>query len=172
MNAAAMRRLAISALLLASASAASAAPAGDDPAAVLELGGASSTSLTGGASSFGPSVAVEFTPIEDRLEIEAGFTALLGRRSREFDADLLFKKPWTLSRKFELMLGAGPEFIHSREGGASTNAPAAEFAVDLMYWPSARRRFGWYVEPAADFSFGRGHERSAGLTAGLLIALR
>jgi hypothetical protein len=164
-----MRRLAIAVLLLA---AAPAAHAGDDPAAVLELGAASSSSLTGGPSSFGPSLAVEFTPIEDRLEIEAGVTALLGRRSREFDADLLFKKPWTLSRKFEFMIGAGPEFIHSHEAGVSTNAPAAEFAVDLMYWPSSRHRFGLYVEPAADFSFGRGRERSAGLTAGLLIGIR
>jgi hypothetical protein len=50
-----------------------------EPAAVVELGGAASESLTGDGSSFGPTVAMEVTPIENRLQLEAGLTALFRR---------------------------------------------------------------------------------------------
>ena len=70
-----------------------------EPAAILEIGAAPNRSLKGGGSSFGPTVAVEVTPIENWLELEAGVTPLFARHSTEWDADLLFKKPWTLSRK-------------------------------------------------------------------------
>ena len=44
------------------------AQAGDkEPAAVVELGAAANRSLTEGQSSFGPTVAVEVTPIENWL---------------------------------------------------------------------------------------------------------
>jgi len=49
--------------------------------AVLELGGAAERSLTERNSSFGPTVAVEFTPIENWLELEAGVTRLFRRHS-------------------------------------------------------------------------------------------
>ena len=39
-------------------------------AAVLELGAAADRSLTEGQSSFGPTIAVEVTPIENWLELE------------------------------------------------------------------------------------------------------
>ena len=70
-----------------------------EPVAVVELGGAGDWSVTGGGSSFGPTVAVEVTPIEKWLELEAGVTPLFARHSTEWDVDLLFKKPWTLSKK-------------------------------------------------------------------------
>lgn len=57
------------------------------------LGGAAARSLTGEGSSFGADVAVEVTPIENWLEIEAGVTPLFARHSTEWDTDLLFKKP-------------------------------------------------------------------------------
>ena len=85
-----------------------------DPAAILELGGAAGVSLLDGEPGFGPTVAVEITPIENWLEIEAGVTPLFGHHSTEWDADLLFKKPWTLSKKTEFMAGIGPEWIHTR----------------------------------------------------------
>src|SRR5579862_7818955 len=74
-----------------------------EPAAIIELGGAASRSLKDGVSSFGPTIAVEVTPIENWLEIEAGVTSLFRRHSTEWDADLLFKKPWTISNKAEFM---------------------------------------------------------------------
>jgi hypothetical protein len=143
-----------------------------EPAAIVELGGAASWNLKDGGSSFGPTVAVEFTPIEKWLEIEAGVTSLFARHSTEWSTDLLFKKPWTLSEKVEFMFGVGPEWIHSREYGVTTNSVGGEAVLDFMFWPSAKRRFGWYLEPGYEYNFGRGHERSIGITAGLLIAIR
>lgn len=142
-----------------------------EPGAILELGGAGSWNLPGGGSSFGPNVAVEVTPIENWLEIEAGFTPLFTRHSTELDTDLLFKKPWTLSKKAEVMFGVGPEWVHTRQHGITTNSVAAEAALDFMFWPSGKHRFGWYLEPAYDYDFGKGHEKSLGITGGLLIAI-
>ena len=78
-----------------------------DPAAVLELGGAVAWGVPGGGSSGGPTVAVEVTPIEDWLELEGGVTGLFAKGSSEWDTDLVFKKPWTLSREAEFMAGIG-----------------------------------------------------------------
>lgn len=142
-----------------------------EPAAIVELGGAAGLDLNGGASSFGGDLAVEFTPIEKWLEIEAGTTPLFRRHSTEWDTDLLFKKPWTLSEKVEFMFGAGPEWIHTRAYGVTTNSLGGEVALDFMFWPSAKRRFGWFLEPGYDYSFAPGHERSIGISGGLLIAI-
>jgi hypothetical protein len=142
-----------------------------EPAAIVELGGSVSQSLTGDGSSFGPTVALEITPIENRLELEAGVTALFRRHSTEWSADLLFKKPWTLSKKAEFMVGIGPEWIHARQYSTTTNSLAGEVVADFMYWPSAKHKFGWYVEPGYEYSFGRRHEQSLGVSGGLLIAI-
>ncbi|MGA8582159.1 MAG: hypothetical protein WB579_25955 [Bryobacteraceae bacterium] len=143
----------------------------EEPAAVVELGGAATRNLKDGGSSFGPDVAVEVTPIENWLELEAGITPLFSRHSAECDTDLLFKKPWTLSEKAEFMVGVGPEWIHTREYGITTNSLGGEVVLDFMFWPSAKHRLGWYLEPGYDYSFGRGHERSIGISGGLLIAI-
>ena len=143
-----------------------------DPAAIVELGGATSWNVKGGAATFGPDFAVEFTPIENWLEIEAGTTPFITHNSTEWDTDLLFKKPWTISRKAEFMLGIGPEWVHTRENGTVTNSVAGEIAGDFMFWPTGKHRFGWYLEPAYDYNFGRGHEQSIGMSGGLLIAIR
>jgi hypothetical protein len=144
-----------------------------EPAAILELAGATSTSLTASGSSFGPNVAVEVTPIENWLELEIGVTPFLQRHhSAEWNTDVLFKKPWDLSRHFEFMAGFGPEWVYSRELGAKRNSIAVESVLDLMYWPGSNRRFGMFIEPSYDYNFFRGHEQSFGVTAGLLIAIR
>jgi hypothetical protein len=141
-----------------------------EPVAIVELGGAADWNIKCG-SSFGPDLAAEITPIENWLELEAGVTPLFRRHSTEWDTDLLFKKPWTLSEKVEFMFGVGPEWIHARQHGITTNSLGGEVALDFMFWPSAKHRFGWYLEPAYDYNFGRGHERSLGITGGLLIAI-
>jgi hypothetical protein len=138
--------------------------------AVLELGGAGAWNVKGG-SGFGPTVAIEITPIEKWLELEAGVTPLFSRHYTEWGTDLLFKKPWTLSKKVELMIGAGPEWIHSNEFGKSANSISGEAVVDVMFWPSKKHRFGWYFEPGYEYNFGRGHEQSLGMSGGLLIAI-
>jgi hypothetical protein len=143
-----------------------------DPAAIVELGGAATRNLGEGGWSFGPSVAIEFTPIEHWLEIEAGVTPLLRSRSTEWDVDLLFKKPWEFSKKVEFMIGMGPQWGHTRNRGVTSNAWSGEAVLDFMFWPSAKHTLGWYIEPGCEYSFARGHERSLGITGGLLIAIR
>jgi hypothetical protein len=147
------------------------APGKENEIAVLELGPAVGHALKGGGSSFGPDLAVEVTPIENWLELEAGITPLFGRHSREWDADFLFKKPWKLSRTAELMVGVGPEWIHTNESGVVKNLPGAAAVLDFMFWPSGKHRFGWFLETGYDHSFGPGHEQSVGISCGLLIAI-
>jgi hypothetical protein len=43
--------------------------------------------------------------IKDWLEIEAGVSMLFSSGRSEWDADLLFKKPFALSDKLEFMVG-------------------------------------------------------------------
>src|SRR5580692_2921402 len=143
-----------------------------EPAVIVELGGAANWNVNDGGSGFGPTAAVEVTPIEKWLELEAGVTPLFSRHSTEWDVDLLFKKPWTLSKKVEFMAGVGPEWDHLRQAGVTTNFVAGEAVLDFMFWPSKKRRFGWYLEPGYEYGFGPAHERSAGLSGGLLIAIR
>lgn len=142
-----------------------------EPAAVVELGGAASRSITESQSSFGPTVAVEVTPIENWLELEAGLTPLFRRHSTEWSIDLLFKKPWTISDNMEFMLGIGPEWIHTNAYDIKMNSVAVEVAPDFMFWPSKRHRFGWYLEPSYEYKVGPGHEQSLGISGGLLIGI-
>ena len=146
-------------------------PIENEPVAIVELGGAGTWNLKNGMSSFGADIAAETTPIENWLELEAGTTPLFTRHSTEWDTDLLFKKPWTLSKKAELMFGLGPEWVHTKQYGVTSNAFAGEVALDFMFWPSGNHRFGWFLEPGYEYSFARGHERSIGISCGLLIGI-
>ncbi len=143
-----------------------------EPVAIIEIGGAGEWALTHGKPSYGPSAAVEFTPIKERLEIEAGVTPLFSRGQMEWDTDLLFKKPYTLSKTVEFMFGAGPEWAHTTAGGRSTNSIAGEGALDFMFWPWPKRKIGWYLEPSYGYSFAGGHEQSVSVSVGLLIPIR
>jgi hypothetical protein len=70
------------------------------------------------------------------------------------------------------MFGVGPEWVYTRQGGVTMNSVAAEAVLDFMFWPSGRHRFGWFIEPGYEYNFGRGRERSVGISGGLLIAIR
>ena len=144
---------------------------GDDPAVILELGAATSWETSGGAATFAPNLAAEITPIENWLEIEGGVSPFYTHDQTEWDTDLLFKKPWALSPTAEFMFGLGPEWIHLRRKGRTSNSIAGEVAGDFMFWPTGKHRFGWYLEPAYDYSFSGGHAKSLGMSAGLLIGL-
>jgi len=145
--------------------------ADNEPAAVVELGGAASRSLSQKESSYGADFAIEVTPIERWLELEMGTTPLFTRHSVEWDTDLLFKKPWTLSPGAEFMFGLGPEWVRTKAYGVTTNALGAEAVLDFMFWPSRQHKIGWYFEPSYDYSLARGHDHSVSITAGLLIAI-
>jgi hypothetical protein len=147
-------------------------PPEKEAVAILELGAEPARSLSGGGWSLSPTVAAEVTPIENWLELEFGVTPTFSHHSTEWDTDLLFKKPWTLSKKVEFMFGVGPEWIHIRENGITTNSVAGEIALDFMFWPSPKRRFGWYIEPAYDYAFGSSHDQAIGVSIGLLISVR
>ncbi len=143
----------------------------DDPSVIVEVGASTSWNLTGGAATFAPNLAAETTPIEHWLELEAGVSPFFTRNTTEWDADLLFKKPWALSKKAEFMLGIGPQWAYVRQNGRTSNLVAGEVAGDFMFWPNGKHRFGWFLEPAYDYSFAGGHQQSIGMSAGLLIGL-
>jgi len=164
---AAALKFAAASLLIAGAATA----AEKDPAAVIELGGAGDWDLPSGAASFGPTAAIEFTPVKDWLEIEAGVTSLFGHRQTEWDTDFVFKKPFDLSPNVEFEPGIGPAWIHTIGAGKTTDALAAEVVFDFMIWPTSDRKFGWFVEPSYGYAFDRNHEQSLGVSAGLLIAI-
>ncbi|HTD41880.1 MAG TPA: hypothetical protein VK671_14725 [Mucilaginibacter sp.] len=142
-----------------------------EPVAIGELGGAASRDIKGGGTSWGYSLAVEVTPIEDWLELELGVSPTFGNHIKETDIDLLFKKPWTLSPKTEFMFGLGLAWNHANDLQAITNGVSGEIALDFMFWPAAKHRFGWYFEPAYEYGFGGAHPQSLGMNAGLLIAI-
>ena len=143
-----------------------------DPNVILELGGAASKNIKEAGSTGGGNIAVEFTAIERWLEIEIGTTPVFAHHLKEWDTDVLFKKPWTLTEKVEFMAGAGPAWVNTRQNNVTRNSLAGEIVADFMFWPSGKHRFGWFVEPSYEFAFGPGHERSIGVSAGLLLGIR
>jgi hypothetical protein len=136
-----------------------------EPTAIVEIGGAGEWDFPKGG--LGPTAAVEFTPIRNWLEIEAGVSTMFGSGQTQWSTDLLFKKPFTLSDKVEFMFGAGPEWTFSRDG----TKIAGEVALDFMFWPTPDRKFGWFLEPSYSYSFSAGHEQSLGASVGLLIPI-
>ena len=130
--------------------------------AVLEFGGAAEWGLQDGKAGFGPSAAIEVTPIEHWLEIEAGVTSLRSRDGAEYEADLVFKKPFQISNNVEFMIGLGPQWSSGSGFGATA-------ALDLMVWTSPQ--FGWFVTPSYSYAFTRGHDQNLAVNVGLLIAL-
>jgi hypothetical protein len=140
-----------------------------EPSAVIELGAATERSIKDGTSGGGPSVSVEFPVIKDWLEIETGISPLFRQGQAEWQADLLFKKPFTINEHVEFMIGVGPQLSYTTPGGGTQIA--SEFALEWMFWPTKDRKFGWFVEPAYSYSFNRGHEQAIGVTTGLTIAI-
>jgi hypothetical protein len=140
------------------------------PFAVVQLGGAGAWSLPDGGSSFGPTAALEFTAIKNRLAIEVGVTSLFSRGQAEHDTSLVFKKPFDLSPTVELEPGIGPQWIHTTGAGRTTDSLGVEAVLDFMFWPAHERKLGWFLEPSYSYDFGK-RQQSLGVSAGLLIAI-
>jgi hypothetical protein len=135
---------------------------------VFEIGPALDREIKGGTTNYGAGIAVEVTPIEDWLEIEAGIARLITAGRAETGFDVLFKKPFTLTQTAELMIGLGPEVTQTTVNGVRATSHAVEFALDLMVWPT--KNIGWFVEPGYGVGIGNSRgERSFGASAGLLF---
>lgn len=141
-----------------------------EPTVIIELGGAAGYSLKGGGASGGPNIAAEVPIVENWLEVEAGVTPFFGHGGPEWDTDLVFKKPFDLTEKLEFAVGVGPGWVHTT-GAGRADALAVEGILELAYWFRAQHDIGLYVEPSYDYSFGRGHEQSLGVTIGLRIGI-
>jgi hypothetical protein len=139
-----------------------------EPSAVVAIGPEGEWSFPGNRFSIGPSASVEFSVIKDWLEVEIGGGTLFSRGQKEWEADVLFKKPFTLSDKIELMVGAGPSWSFSTGEAGQTGAT---FVLDFMFWPWPERKFGWFLEPTYSYSFSKDHEQSLAVSVGLLIAI-
>ena len=135
------------------------------------MGGAASWIPASAKSNFGYSIAAKVTPIENWLELELGVSPTYGTHSKEWDADLLLKKPWTFSSKIEFMFGLGVTRSQANAYGVTNNSMGGEIALDFMFWTLAKHRFAWYLEPAYEYAFDHAHEQSVGMSAGLLIAI-
>lgn len=147
--------------------------AGDkDPLAVLELGAAGEWGFKSASSSFGPTAAIELTPIQNWLVVDTGVTTLFSKGQTEWDTDFVLKKPFDLSPSVEFEPGIGPVWIRTVDRGRTTDGIGAEAAFDFMFWPTADRQYGWFLEPSYTYSFASGHEQSFGVSAGLLVPIR
>jgi len=138
----------------------------DDHAVVYELGVAGEWERAS-AIHTGGTLAFEVTPIEHWLELEVGVAAIKTDDGVEMPVDLLFKKPWRLSRQVEFMVGVGPELVHAFGSNAGTFL-GLEGVVDVMFW--RRKNLGWYVEPGYEMTFRGGTQHGGvGIAVGLLI---
>jgi hypothetical protein len=136
-----------------------------EPLAVVALGGAGEWGFPGGKFSRGPSAAVEFSLIKEWVEVEIGGAKLFRRGTSEWEAEVVFRKPFTLSNTTEFMIGLGP--IWSQAKGESGKW-GTTFAADFMFWSSPEKKYGWFVEPSYSII---GNERTLGVSLGLLIGI-
>lgn len=158
--------LVLAAAVLAPIASAAGAEKDKDPLAVVMLGASTEWGFPGGSSSFGPTAAVEFNAIKDWLEIEVGGAKLFRRGRSEFENEVVFRKPFTLSETTEMMIGLGP--MWSKATGENGKV-GTTFVADFMFWQSPERKYGLFVEPS--YSISPGNDRSFAVSFGLLIGL-
>ncbi len=137
---------------------------------VLQLSPAVERNLGNKTFSRGGTVAVEFTPVEDVLEIETGVTALSSAGQRELSGEILFMKPFRLSTATELMVGMGPQAGRKFRGADTGTSFGIAFAMDMMFWPA--KNLGWYIGPEYGYGVGKSSgERSIGASIGIEFGL-
>lgn len=134
-----------------------------------ELGGAGEWSLKDSDHQRGPSAALEFEGFKD-FEIEVGTAPLRSGHTTEWNTDVIIKKEYAISPKFEFEVGGGPEWNHTI-GKQVRNSVGAEVEAELIYWTSPSHHFGWYVEPSYGYDFGKEREQSIGVGIGLTVSL-
>jgi hypothetical protein len=141
-------------------------PPDEDHVIVFELGGTGEWSRAEGFHP-GGTFAFEVTPIENWLELEIGFSAIRENGGTEIPIDVLFKKPWRLSRAVEFMAGVGPELVRATGPDPGTFG-GVNAVLDFMFWP--RKNIGWYVEPGYELTFRDGTtHQGLGMDIGLIV---
>jgi hypothetical protein len=143
----------------------------EHPLVTAKLGGAGEWSRKGGEASAGPTIALQKAVFGDRLEIEAGTTPLFKDGHATWKSGLIVKKPFELSEHVEAELGAGPLWLHKTAPDEKSDSAGAEAVAEMVYWPGEHHRFGWYLEGGYAYDFGKGHEQSGGVGAGILIGI-
>jgi hypothetical protein len=162
----------ISATVLFAASAQAAEKKDKEATVELEIGAATEWAIPGGGAGFGGSVGIEYTLIKEWLEVELEVSPLFGAGRTDWDTELIFKKPFEVSDKLEVMPGIGPAWLYTVSHGQSSSSLGAVAMLDIQIWPTPERNLGWFIEPSYTYDFGREHEQSAGVTFGLLIPIR
>jgi len=138
-----------------------------EPSLGFEMANGASWGLPHGGSSIGPEVALEYTVLEDWLEIEGGFSPQFSKGQVEYDTGIVFKKPFDLSKSLEFIIGAGPTWVHKLDA----DSIAGEAVVEFKYFPWPERHVAFFVEPGYSYDFGKGHEQSLEVTVGLYVGI-
>jgi len=113
----------------------------------------------------GPSLSIEFDLIKDWLEVEVGSAKLFRGSNSEFETEIVFRKPFTLSETAEVMVGLGPMWSKAKDESWKVGTT---FVADFMFWLSPEKKFGWFLEPSYSI-INPGNERSFAVSAGLII---
>lgn len=140
----------------------------EDKSFEIQIGPTVERNRNNNTSSRGGTVAVEFTPIEDVLEAEVNATLLNSNGQREWNSEVLFKKPFRLSPTSEFMVGIGPQVGRKLQGAGTGTSLGMVVALDLMFWTTSQ--FGWYFGPEYGYGVGRSRgERTTGASAGVVV---
>ncbi len=136
-------------------------------AIIIGLGGATEMELRGGSLHAGVNALVEYEAIANWLELELGLSILQAEGGREVPIDLLFKKPFRLTRRLELMIGVGPQIVRVSGTERKGTFAGGELVFDFMFWPT--HHLGLWLEPSYAFLFRDGVSHSLGATGGMLV---
>jgi hypothetical protein len=141
-------------------------------AAVIELGAGAESQIVDGEFSSGPYVALEFEAVKGWLEIEIGVSPQFGSHQTDLASEFILKAPVFQMDKLEIMFGVGPQWEYHVAGGELRNSVGAEAQLELEYWPSTDRKFGWFVEYQYGRAFTSDRAQSFGVQFGLLVPIR
>jgi hypothetical protein len=150
--------------LIASGHGVTAAEKDNDPLWVLMIGAGGEWPTHGNFLS-GPAPSVEFNVIKDWLEIEVGAAKLFRGSDSEFETEVVFRKPFTLSETAEVMIGLGPIWSKAKDERWKVGTT---YVADFMFWATPEKKYGWFVEPSYSI-VNPGNERSFAVSAGLII---
>ncbi len=137
-----------------------------DRGAAVEVGATAAKQTSEHGSQIGPTIEIEFEPIENWLEIEFGASGNRSQRATNWEFELQFKKPFQISSTLEIEPGLGPSWSQSQRSGERPTEWGAEASVDFVFWRT--KRVGWFLEPSYSMSFANGTKTSIGLSGGII----